>query len=82
MELIISRGGLIRCLYAEAIPLAALGALQIQRASYVEPDAHGQWMTSLLPVAGPILGPFPTRSQALAAEAAWLSAERLAGISH
>jgi hypothetical protein len=72
MELIIRSDGKIACLYDEAIDLAALGQLSIRRASGVEPDEAGQWFADLAPVAGPRLGPFAVRSQALAAEIAWL----------
>jgi hypothetical protein len=62
----------------EAIPLGELGGLAIQRASHVEPDAQGQWLADLSPIGGPTLGPFATRSEALAAEEAWLVENRLA----
>ena len=77
MELIIDSDGGVRCLYDEAISLAALGTLSIQRASHVEPTFSGQWTADLSPVGGPTLGPYESRSQALAAEAAWLSANWL-----
>lgn len=72
MELIIAPTGAIRCLYSETIDLSALGQLSIARASHVEPNDQGQWLADLAPVQGPRLGPFPSRSQALAAEEAWL----------
>ena len=72
MQLIIDRQGHARCIYGEEIDLAALGQLSICRASHVEPDAAGQWWADLAPVAGPRLGPFGQRIQALAAEHAWL----------
>ncbi len=78
MELLIDQRGQGRCLYAEALPLAALGHVSITRASHVEPDVHGQWHADLAPVGGPRLGPFERRSEALAAEATWLSAHWLA----
>ena len=34
----------------------------------------GQWWADLLPVQGPVLGPFATNTEALAAEKAWLLA--------
>lgn len=77
MELIIGPGGIARCIYSEAIDLAALGTLAISRASRVEPTPDGKWVADLAPVAGPQLGPFPSRSLALAAEAAWLEANWL-----
>ena len=72
MQLIIHTGGMVRCLYAETIDLAKLGPVSIARASHVEPTPDGQWLADLSPVTGPVLGPFPQRSAALAAEAAWL----------
>ncbi len=72
MQLVIQPGGVVRCVYDEAIDLRALGHVSVERASRVEPDAHGQWLADLGPVGGPVLGPFPRRSAALAAEVAWL----------
>lgn len=72
MELLITRSGQIRCLYGDAIDLEALGALNVRRASYVEPDTRGRWHADLSPVGGPRLGPFRWRQDALAREAAWL----------
>jgi hypothetical protein len=74
MQIIISPGGMVRCIYDEAIDLAAIGKPVITRASHVEPTADGRWQADLSPVAGPVLGPFGRRSEALAAEAAWLEA--------
>jgi hypothetical protein len=73
MDLFIAPGGRVRGLYDEAIDLAALGRPRIARASHVEPDERGRWHADLSPVGGPLLGPFATRSAALAAEAAWLA---------
>ena len=78
MDLIIAPGGNIRCLYGEAIDLARLGPVTIRRASFVEPTADGHWTARLWPLSGPELGPFATRSEALAAEAAWLKSNWLA----
>ena len=77
MNLIVENGGVVRCVYDEAIDLAALGSLEIRRASYVEPDAAGQWTADLSPVDGPVIGPFAHRTEALAAEQAWLNARWL-----
>jgi hypothetical protein len=77
MDLVVDPRGRITCLYDEAIDLAALGAVTIARASHVEPDASGRWVADLAPAGGPILGPFALRSEALAAERAWLEAHRL-----
>ena len=73
MTLIIDPAGLARCLYAEAIDLRSLGELSIARASRIEPDGQGNWWADLSPAAGPVLGPFGLRSEALAAELDWLS---------
>lgn len=78
MELVITPGGQVNCLYAETLPLAELGHLSIERASHVEPNASGQWLADLASVDGPVLGPYLRRSEALAAEAAWLSEHWLA----
>lgn len=77
MQLVVRSSGTVRCLYSEAIDLPALGSLIIARASHVEPDANGRWFANLQPVDGPMLGPFTLRSQALAAEQAWLEQHRL-----
>ena len=73
MEILIESTGAARWLCGEAIDLSSLGQLQISRASYVEPNADGQWLADLTPLSGPVLGPFPARSDALAAEAAWIT---------
>ncbi len=72
MQLIIDPVGRVRCLYSETLDLAVLGSLSIARGSHVEPDEQGRWFADLKPVGGPSLGPFKNRSQALAAEQAWL----------
>ena len=77
MQLVIDSQGTIHCLYAEAIPLAALGQMSIRRASHVEPTPAGRWLVDLAPVSGPLLGPFALRSQALQAELHWLEAHWL-----
>ena len=77
MDLVILADGTIRAVYAEEIDLAVLGQPVITRASHVDPDASGCWIADLTPVFGPLLGPFAQRSQALAAEQAWLEANWL-----
>ena len=72
MLLVIEPTGRVRAIYAELIDLASLGHPEISRASHVEPDRGGRWHADLRPVLGPVLGPFANRSEALAAEAAWL----------
>ena len=77
MQLHVDRSGIVRCLYSESIDLTALGSTVIRRASHVEPDEAGRWFADLAPSSGPILGPFTYRSDALAAETAWLEQNRL-----
>ena len=72
MELVIQPDGTVRTIYAETIELASLGKVDIQRASHVEPTTDGRWTADLLPVGGPLLGPFALRSEALDAEQQWL----------
>ncbi len=72
MQLVVKPDGAVRCIYNEVIDLHAIGKPVIRRASHVEPNENGQWMADLSPVGGPQLGPFATRSQALAAEHQWL----------
>jgi hypothetical protein len=72
MQIIITPRGEVRCIYAEAIDLATLGTPTIARASHVEPNQQGDWLADMSPVGGASLGPFRHRSEALAAEHAWL----------
>ena len=68
----IAPNGELRFLFDDALtPLLQLGEASIRRASYVEPIGVS-WHADLSPVGGPLLGPFALRSDALAAEAAWL----------
>lgn len=78
MQLIVTAEGKVRCIYGEQIDLTTLGGLHIVRASHVEPGPDGHWYADLRPVQGPVLGPFTKRSDALAAEVAWLEANWLA----
>jgi hypothetical protein len=82
MRLVVEPGGRVRCLYGEAVDLAALGALSIRRASQVEPDGDGAWWADLAPVGGPRLGPFARRGLALEAETAWLEEHWLGAPPH
>jgi hypothetical protein len=79
MLLVVEPQGTVRCLYDESIDLAALGPLTIRRASHVEPAPDGHWWADLAPAGGPRLGPFARRSQALAAERAWLETRWVCG---
>ena len=80
MHLVIDTQGIVHCPYEEMIDLSSLGQLSIRRASHVEPDEQGRWFADLAPVDGPCLGPFDLRSEALAAERAWLEAQWLSEI--
>ena len=72
MELYISPCGLCRSVYDELLDVRVLGEADIRRASHVEPTPSGKWTADLRPISGPVLGPFDSRSVALAAELAWL----------
>jgi hypothetical protein len=72
VELVIEATGRVRCIYGEDLDLHVLGQVAIQRGSHVEPTADGRWTADLSPVNGPVLGPFATRGEALAAEVEWL----------
>ena len=78
MHLVVQPTGDVACIYDESLDLTSLGQLQIRRASHVEPNVQGEWLADMSPVAGPMLGPFANRSQALAAERAWLDEHWLA----
>ena len=73
MQLIVDPRGTVRGVYAEHPDLTTIGQPHIIRASHVEPTDSGQWTADLAPVGGPLLGPFPLRSQALDAETNWLN---------
>ena len=77
MQLLIEPCGDVRCLYSEAIDLNTFGPPSIRRGSHVEPNEGGQWVADMNPVSGPALGPYSTRSEALAAEVEWLEANWL-----
>ena len=72
-DLYVSPRGAARGLYGELLDADALGDARTVRASHVEPADGGGWTADLSPSGGPLLGPFPLRSAALAAEADWLT---------
>ena len=75
MEILILRDGSVRAIYSDdLVPLIPLlGDVTVARASHVEPASGGGWTADMSPVAsGLILGPFPKRAEALAAEVSWL----------
>lgn len=77
MNLYIRPDGSAQCIYDEKLPLAEMGAIDIKRASHVEPDplAPGKWYADLGPVGGPKVTGFANRAEALAYEIAWLEAQ-------
>lgn len=96
VELFFGADGTARAVYSDDVDLGAIaqvvGAVEIKRASHVEParlqlgfdpgtDERGGigWWVDMSPSGGPDLGPFVTRQAALDAEAAWLS-QRLAAL--
>lgn len=50
MEILVKPSGNALCIYSDAIPLSAIGEIEITRASHVEPDSVGLWMADLSPV--------------------------------
>lgn len=78
-RLFISPDGELSGIYADDLDYRSLAAalggdLSITRASHVEPTAAGAWEADMAPSGGPVLGPFPTRAEALAREVEWLGA--------
>ena len=74
MELVVGVDGVARCIYDEALDLREIGRLSITRASHVEPDPSGDWWADMGASGGPMLGPYGSRTEALAAERGWLAA--------
>ena len=72
MELVVGADGGVKCIYDETLDLREIGRPTITRASHVEPDQDGFWWADMGPSGGPVLGPFGSRSEALAAERGWL----------
>lgn len=69
--------GRVGAIYSDQIVslLRELGETEIRRASDVEPDGAGwsAWIRDWVPGGATKLGPFPTRTEALVAEVAYLS---------
>lgn len=78
IELLIDKRGRIVFIHDDDVVLAVseLGIPFTKRASHVEPDPDhpGQWIADMTPTTGDklILGPFPTRREALTAEVRFL----------
>lgn len=76
MTIVVS-GGKARFIYSDdLLGLTAMGKQTTRRASHVEPTDEG-WIADLTPVNGPVLGPFPTRSEALQMEVDWLKSNHI-----
>ena len=81
MLMIFDTNGSVSCLYSDILELDRIGRLTITRGSHVEPTLDGQWTADMSPVCGPVLGPYRSRRDALAAEVNWLEANWLASPS-
>ena len=81
MLMIFDTNGSVSCLYSDILELDQIGRLTISRGSHVEPTLDGQWTADMSPVCGPMLGPYRSRKEALAAEVGWLEANWLATLS-
>lgn len=70
----IKPGGTVEFVHDDKLTsvMKPLGTVEIRRASHVEPTTDGEWTADMSPSGGPTLGPFPTRTEALAAERQWL----------
>jgi hypothetical protein len=75
MNIYFRPNGTAQCLYSDNIDLGQLGALDIKRASHVEPDPEnpGMWYADMSPVGGPRMTGFKSRATALFAEETWLN---------
>lgn len=72
-KIVVRPDGVVHLIYTDELqPLLKQGQAHIRRASHVEPVGNTQWQADMSPVAGPTLGPFETRQQALDAEVQWL----------
>ena len=72
MKVVILPDGQVQFIYSDdLVSLLSEGDARITRASHVEPIGT-LWRADMAPVDGPVLGPFSTRAEALAAEVAWL----------
>lgn len=80
--LTVDAAGTVQFIYDdELVELIGEGQSQTRRASTVEP-VFGGWaadMSLLTGGCGPVLGPYLRRSEALAAEVAWIKANVLGG---
>lgn len=80
-NVIIAPDGTIIFIYSDdLVELLDIGQSDVRRASHVEPVSGG-WTADMSPVGGPVLldngSPFKLRTDALAAEVAWLDTNLL-----
>jgi hypothetical protein len=79
VKIAIDSQGVCTLIYNDALEaLLEEGSAEVRRASHVEPHPAGGWTADMSPVGGPVLyaadgKPFKLRSEALAAEVAYLS---------
>ena len=78
MKIFIGADGTLQYVYTDDLVGAFDGDVVVRRASHVEPS-NGGWCADLSPVAGPVLGPFVTRAEALDKEREWLDAQLVNG---
>ena len=77
LNVTIDANGNARFIYNDHLAgLLEHGRAHVERASHVEPDANGGWFADMSPSGGPKLEGFRLRSEALAAEVAWLEQNR------
>ena len=73
MHLVVDPGGTVRGdLRARRSTWPPSAAARSPGPAMSSPTRDGRWHADLRPVGGPVLGPFDRRSEALAAEVAWL----------
>jgi hypothetical protein len=79
----IAPNGTVHAIYSDGLAklIEESDTVSISRASHVEPTPDGQWTADMSPVAGPVLGPFRLRQEALDAEVAWLEQHLLRGVA-
>lgn len=84
LRLSIDQSGVIEAIYSDDLAgLCELGAATITRASNVEPYAREDWAAggwAATMANGVVLGPYRLRSEALAAEVAYLEARLFPGV--
>lgn len=86
IQIVVSPDGTAKAIYSDdSGVLALMEAIDpratIQRASHVEPTEDRQWTADMSPSGGPVLGPYPLRQQALAAELDWLRTNVIGALS-